>query len=62
MSAIGYLKLGVSLLIVGLGLVIVGRGVMEAAPLSFTLMGVLMVVLGLYRWRFLLGESGGKHR
>ena len=59
-ATMGKLRVGVSLLIVLLGLVIVGRGVLQAAPLTFTLMGGLMVALGLYRGRLLLGTSGGK--
>lgn len=38
-------------LFVILGAVIAGRGVVEAAPLSFTALGLLMLVLGAYRLR-----------
>ena len=38
-----------------LGAIIVVRGIVEAAPLTFTLMGVLMIVLGIYRLRAVRG-------
>ena len=42
-----------------LGLIIVGRGLLEAAPLTVTAMGGLMVVLGVTRLRGLrTGFSG----
>jgi len=40
-----------AILFIILGAVIVSRGVLEAAPASFTLMGALMIVLGIYRLR-----------
>jgi len=42
-----------------LGVVIAGRGVLEAAPLSFTGMGLLMLALGVYRLR-LMYQPGPK--
>lgn len=47
-------------LFVVLGLIIVGRGIAEAAPLTFTLMGLLMIVLGIYRWRIIRAGIGGR--
>jgi hypothetical protein len=44
-------------LFVVLGGVIAGRGVLEAAPLSFIAMGLLMLALGVYRIR-LMSWSG----
>lgn len=45
----------VALLFVVLGMSIVGRGLLEGAPLTFTLMGILMFGLGLYRLKFAFG-------
>ncbi len=61
-AAMSKLRAGFGLMIVLLGSVIVGRGVLQGAPLSFTLMGALMVALGLYRLRLLLRESEGTRR
>ncbi|HVC32860.1 MAG TPA: hypothetical protein VNL16_05070 [Chloroflexota bacterium] len=49
-----------SLLFIVLGAIIVARGVLEAAPLTFTLMGVVMVALGVYRWRTLRAGTAGR--
>lgn len=42
-----------AVLFVMLGAVILGRGVADAAPLSFCLLGVLMLTLGVYRLRLM---------
>lgn len=42
-----------AVLFVILGAVILGRGVVEAAPLTFCLMGLLMMGLGVYRFRLM---------
>jgi hypothetical protein len=44
-------RLAMAALFVILGLIIVARGVLQAAPLSFDLLGVLMILLGLVRLR-----------
>jgi hypothetical protein len=43
-----------------LGLIIVVRGIVEVAPLTFTVLGVLMVVLGLYRLHLLYRVTKGQ--
>ncbi len=45
----------VALLLVVLGISIVGRGLIDGAPITFIAMGVLMVGLGAYRLRLMLG-------
>lgn len=44
-------RLAVAVLLVALGFVIFGRGVLEGAPLLYTLMGALMAALGVVRLR-----------
>lgn len=48
-----------AVLLVVFGLIIVERGVAQAAPLTFTLMGVVMIALGLYRLRILRARISG---
>lgn len=48
-----------AVLFVVLGVIIVARGLIEAAPLSFTLMGALMIALGVYRLRSFRRRSIG---
>ncbi|MGH2460539.1 MAG: hypothetical protein ACRDIY_16930 [Chloroflexota bacterium] len=48
---LGSARRGTAALFVALGVVIVIRGLIEAAPFSFTLMGGLMIALGVYRLR-----------
>jgi hypothetical protein len=52
-------KLSAALLI-GLGLIILVRGIVEGAPLTFTLMGALMIALGLYRLRMIRAGIAGR--
>jgi hypothetical protein len=47
-------------LFVLLGALIVGRGLLAGAPLSFTGMGLLMILLGLYRLKLLRDRSVGR--
>jgi len=43
-----------------LGFIIVGRGLLEAAPITFTAMGGLMVMLGITRLRGLRAGLSGR--
>ncbi|MBX6772490.1 MAG: hypothetical protein IRY83_12240 [Chloroflexi bacterium] len=48
-----------AVLLVLLGLVIVVRGLLEMAPASFPIMGLLMILLGLYRLHLLRWSAKG---
>jgi hypothetical protein len=43
-----------------LGAMIVGRGLLAGAPLSFTGMGLLMILLGIYRLKHLRDQIAGR--
>lgn len=47
-------------LFIVLGTVIAGRGLLDGAPLSFTGMGFLMILLGIYRLKLLRDRVAGR--
>jgi hypothetical protein len=53
-------RLALASLLSVLGVVIVSRGLIEAAPFTFTVMGVLMVMLGITRLRSLQAEHADR--